>query len=107
MLGYGGRKIAIGEAFFEDFVGCAGMQIEALALAVEFIPAELEPVEAVEDGIERLLGVAFDIGIVDAEDHRSGVVAGVQPIEDKGPGAADVEVSGRRRGETHSEHGNF
>ena len=44
------------------------------------------------------VGVALDVGVVDAEDHGSVVVAGIEPVEDERAGAADVQKPcGRRR----------
>ena len=63
------HEIAVCQAFRQQFVGQFAMQIEALRLAVELIPTQGQPVEAVEDGIERRLRVAVDIGIVDAQHH--------------------------------------
>jgi hypothetical protein len=45
------------------------MQIEALGLAILLVPSQIEPAQALEDGIERGLGVALDVGVVDAQDH--------------------------------------
>jgi hypothetical protein len=43
---------------------------------------------------------ALDVGVLDAQQHRAAVVAGVEEVEDRGARAADVEKAGRRRGET-------
>ncbi len=75
------------------------MKIQALGLFVLFVPVETEPLQAFEDRGEGGVGIAFDVRVVDAEDHGSFIVAGVEPIEDEGAGAADVEESGGRRGE--------
>src|SRR5438552_17016246 len=75
------------------------MKIQALGLFVLFVPVETEPLQAFEDRGEGGVGIAFDVRVVDAEDHGSVIVAGVEPIEDEGAGAADVEESGGRRGE--------
>ena len=65
----GGSEVAIGEALIEDGLAQLLMQGEALGLAIVLVPSEIEPGEAVEDGVERCLGVALDVGIVDAQDH--------------------------------------
>src|SRR5437879_12964066 len=75
------------------------MKIQALGLFVLFVPVETEPLQAFEDRGEGGVGIAFDVRVVDAEDHGSVIVAGVEAIEDEGAGAADVEESGGRRGE--------
>ena len=68
----------------------------ALGLLVLFVPAEAEPAQAVEDGVERGLGVALDVGVVDAQDHGAPVVAGIEPVENVVSRAADVQ---KARGE--------
>ena len=93
-FGAGGGEVAVGEAFLPDGLGGGTVQVEPIALAVELVPAEVEPVEPVEDGVDRGLGVPFDIGVVQAQHDGAAVVAGVEPIENEGAGAADVQVTG-------------
>ena len=102
----GEGEIAVGQAFFEDGLGHVAMQGEAVGLFVLFVPTEIEPAEAFEDGIEGRVGVAADVGIVDAEDHRAAVVAGIQPVKDVGARTPDVQKSRGRRRKTDSRHGN-
>src|SRR5271165_838763 len=102
--GAGGGEIAIREAFFENAPGHFAMQIAAVGLAVLFVPVEIEPLEAFEDGVERGLGVAVDVGIVDAQHHYAVMMAGVEPIKNERPGAADVQETGSRGRETHTSH---
>src|SRR6266571_3757950 len=63
------------------------------------VPIEAEPSEAVEDHFGVLLGGALPVGVFDAQQELAARVAGVQPVEEGGAGAADVEVAGGRRGE--------
>ena len=84
---------------------CA-VQREAVRLLVLLVPAEVEPAQPFEDGIERGLGVALDVGIVDAQDHGPAVVAGVEPVEDEGARAPDVQKARGRGRKANSEHGN-
>ncbi len=99
-----GREVAIGHAFGEDSLGYLFVEGEAVGLAVLLVPGEAQPVEAFEDGIEGLFGVALDIGVVDAEDHCAAVAAGVEPVKDEGARAPDVQIARRRGRETNSEH---
>ncbi len=101
-----GREIAIRQAFLQDCLRHLTVQREAFRLPVLFVPTQTEPVEAVEDGIERGLGVALDIGVVDAQNHRAAVVAGVEPIENEGARAPDVQKARRRGRKADSNHGN-
>jgi hypothetical protein len=80
------------------------MESNAVGLTVEFIPAELEPLETFVDGIERNLGVPFDVSIIDAKNDHATMVASIEPIEDEGSRAAYVKVTGRRRRKTDACH---
>ena len=80
------------------------MRIETVGLTVDLIPAEFKPMEAFVDGIERSLGVPFDIRIVDAKNHRTAMAASIEPIEDKGARAADVKITCRRGRKTDTYH---
>jgi hypothetical protein len=96
----GGGEVAIGEAACEDGFGLLAVEGQALGLLVFFVPVEAQPPEAREDGLDAGVGVALDIGVVEAQDHDAVVVTGKEPIEDKGAGAADVKEAGGRGGET-------
>ncbi len=89
-------EVAIGEALGEDGFGLLAVQGEALGLLVLFVPVETQPAQSFEDGLDAGVGVALDIGVVEAQHHGSVVVAGIEPIEDEGAGAADVEKAGGR-----------
>ena len=80
------------------------MKIDAVGLTVELIPAELEPLETFVDGIERNLGVPFDVSIIDAQNYYAALVAGIEPIKDECSSAAYVKVAGRRRRKAHTCH---
>ena len=80
------------------------MQIAALGLSVLLVPIQIEPLQAVENGIERRLCVAIDVGVVDAQDHRAVVAARIQPVENERPGASNMQIARRRRGETDTQH---
>src|SRR2546427_637965 len=63
------------------------------------VPVEAEPAQAVEDDAGVLVGGAFLVGVFDAEQELAARVAGEEPVEEGGTGAADVEVARGRRGE--------
>ena len=50
-----------------------------------------------------LLGGARAVRVLDAEDEDAAVVAGEGPVEERGPGAADVEVAGGARGKADAD----
>ena len=52
--------------------------------------------------VHRLLRVARRVGVLDAQDERAAGVPGVQPVEQRRAGAADVEEAGRTRRKTNT-----
>ncbi len=80
------------------------MERDPVGLTVKLVPAELEPLETFVDGIERNLGVPFEVSIVDAKNYRAAVLASVEPVEDESSRAANVKVPGRRRRKTDACH---
>src|SRR5205814_8501726 len=80
--------------------------LEALRLAVArrrraLVPVDAEPLERVDDERNVLVGRARPIGVLDPKDERAAVVTRVEPVEERRPGAPDVEMPGRTRGEPH------
>ncbi len=90
----GGGKVAVGEAFFKDGMGRGAVKGEPFGLLVLFVPGKTQPAQPFEDGLDAGLGVALHIGVVEPQHHGSVVVAGIEPIENKGAGAADVQKAG-------------
>ena len=64
-----------------------------------------EPVERGDDPVGPLGPVARLVGVLNAQDERAAVLAHEEPVEQRGPRAADVEVPGRRRGEARPGRG--
>jgi hypothetical protein len=74
------------------------MEIEAVGLTIELVPAKFKPLETFVDGIERGLRVPFDVRVVDAENYNAALAASMKPIEDECSSAPDMKVtSGRGR----------
>src|SRR5213594_1394454 len=59
-----------------------------------------KPRETIEDHFGVLVGVALLVGVLDAEQEFSPLVARVQPVEQRRAGTADVQVPGGGGGET-------
>jgi hypothetical protein len=59
------------------------------------VPPQAEPLDHLEDVVGELGPVALGVGVLDAQDHLAAVLAGVDPVEEDGAGATDVEVAGR------------
>ncbi len=100
----GGGEVAVSQAFLEDGVGDLAMQGEAFGLLVFLVPTEVEPAQTVEDGVDGGVGVALDVGIIEPQHHGSSVVTGVEPVENKGSGTANVQKTGGRRRESNAKH---
>ena len=108
---FGGRMIAasvcggfavagIAGATREDAFGGGAIHFAALGLEERaFVPVDAEPFEGDEDSVDELGFIAFDVGIFDAENERAAFVLCVEPVEERGAGAADVEIAGGRWGE--------
>ena len=77
------------------------MQFNPFRLLVFLVPAQVQPLQAIENGIDRGLGVAFDISIVKAQDHAAALVPGIKPVKDECAGAAHVQKTGGRRCEAN------
>ena len=53
-----------------------------------------QPVEGGDDAVGPLGPVALLVGVLNAQDERATVLAHEEPVEQRGPRAADVEVPG-------------
>src|SRR5438874_6535423 len=81
----------------------AGELVDDLA-----VPVEAEPAEAVDDRGDRLGGRALAVGVLDAQTEDPAVVTRIEPVEQCGAGAADMQEAGRRGGETDNDtHGRY
>ena len=67
--------------------------------ARSFVPGQTEPVEPVQDVLLVGQRRAGDVGVLETQQERPADVAGEQEVEQGGPGGADVERSGRARGD--------
>jgi hypothetical protein len=91
---------AVGGAGVEHGAGGLGVPFVARRLAHRLaVPAEAEPSQAVEDRLRRLRRRAGAVGVLDPEQEAAAEVAGMQPVEERGPRTADVEKAGGRRRE--------
>ena len=61
------------------------------------VPEESEPLQSLEDRARARVGAASLVGILDAEKEFPSELAGIEPVEERGSRATDVQVS-RRRG---------
>ena len=78
-----------------------GVPGQALGLQDDVaVPVELEPAQALDDRIDRILRRAGAVGVLDSQQEAPARRAGQEPVEERGPRAADVEISGGRGGES-------
>src|SRR6185312_9647529 len=67
------------------------------------VPVQPQPSQAVVDDVEEGLAVARLVGVLDPQDEGAAGVPRVEPVEERGAGAADVEESGRTGGEADAD----
>src|SRR5258706_2661134 len=91
-----GHVVAIGVARSDELLGDFLVAREALHLEEgPLVPVEAEPLHALEDRVDRLLGRALEVGVLDAQDEFSAVPARIGPAEQRRARAADVQEAGR------------
>src|SRR5262249_49074573 len=99
----GRRVIPVSMALLDQLADRRLVTVQPLRLIVRpmgsaylgaFVPVEAEPAEAVEDRLQRLRHVTLLIRVVDTENELTAVLAGVEPVEQGGANAADVEETG-------------
>jgi len=83
-------------AGFDQFQCILAIDVEPLGLVVgTFVPVEIEPFHGIQNRLDGCFGGAFDIGVFDSEDEFPSAIAREKPVEQGGPRAAYVQVSGR------------
>jgi hypothetical protein len=88
--------VAVGDELLGDFlVAREPLHLEHRAL----VPVEAQPLQAVEDRVDRLLRRALEVGVFDPQDESAAVAPRVRPGEERRASAADVQRAGRTRGE--------
>ena len=108
--------MVVSQALLLQFLHAPSVSLRALRLKVRpmisfarpfhvagrrpFVPFETKPAQAVEDHFHRLPRIARGVGVLDAENERAAGVAGVEPVEQRGARAADVQKTGRTRGKS-------
>src|SRR5258708_7397394 len=73
-------------------VSLVSRQVRALIDGI-LVPIEPEPIEAVEDCPRALAGAPRLVGVLDAEKELSAVALDVEPVEERGPRPADMQIS--------------
>ena len=96
---FGGGITFIGLAEPNEFFRYLPMPRSAAILRDRLsLPVEAEPGQAVENCRRGRLGRSLAVGILDAQQHRAPGMAGIQPVEQRGSGSANMQVARWRRG---------
>ena len=104
-----GAVAVIRLVFAEELRDHFRVAVEPARLVIRtLVVIEPEPGHAVEDHADGFIRRALAIGVLDPQDELAAQAARVQPAEKRGTHAADVQQTGRARGEsgTHA-HGRF
>src|SRR5271157_3348300 len=102
-------------ALSQQPLGMFAIEIETIALTIRrvrsadigtFIPIEAEPLQVFDKLSFEAFFAALDVGVLDAQDHGAAPLPGEQPVEKRGAGVADVQMSRGRRSEANANLGN-
>src|SRR5256885_13824913 len=96
----GRGEIAVSEASLKDSFRHLPVQSSTVGLLVILVPAQAQPLKSFKNRIHGGIGIALNVSIVEAENHRAAGTPGIQPVEDEGARAADVKESGGGRRKT-------
>ena len=93
-----GAEAAIRRAVVEQTLRVGAVTLEVRALEDDLpVPREAEPLEPLEDGARALVGAARLVGVLDAQQEHSVELSRVEPVEERRPRAADVQIPRGRR----------
>jgi hypothetical protein len=81
---------------FPEGVDSRLVERRAFRLAVRaLVGVHPEPAHCRQDPVHPLLAIALGVGVLDPKDEHSVLLAGEEPVEERGTGAPDVEVPRR------------
>ena len=91
----GGAVAVVGVSAGEQFTRDLGVTRDAGRLKNGLLVAgQAQPVETVENCLRRGSGAALAVGVLDAQQELSAAMAGVQVVEQRDPGAANMQRPG-------------
>ena len=80
----------------DHLLGDFAVAVETLGLVDRtFVVAQAQPVHRFQDRVDRRLGAALAVGILDPQHELAARVARGQPAVQRGAGAADMQITGR------------
>ena len=89
-----GAEAAVGLSLRQQALGIGPVAGAVLALEERpLVPGDPQPAEPVEDDAGVALGAALAVGVLDTKHECAAGVPGVEPVEQRGARAADVQVS--------------
>ena len=95
----------------QQLVRVGRVEMQPLGLAIRsvhaadiraFVPVEPEPAQILEDARLGLARRSLGVGVLDAQDERAILAMREQPVEERRPRVADVELTGRARCESYA-----
>ena len=70
----------------------APVEIHAVSLTIgSFVPVETYPLHSFNNGLDRFVGRATLVGILDAKDKDTLLLPSIEPVKQRRPDAADME----------------
>ena len=84
------HKIPVGETLLQQLIRQLAMQIQPLRLPVEFVPSQFQPFQSGKNRIKRRLAIPVYVRIVDTQNHRTVMLAHIQPVKNESARAADM-----------------
>src|SRR5690606_23886917 len=98
---FGRAETPVSPAGTEQRLGVAPVALETVRLMIgALVPVEPQPPQAVEDRGGHLVAGALPVGVLDAQDEYATVPSRVQPVEERSPRPAHVQITGRTGSET-------
>ena len=91
----------IGVTGGDQLLGHFTVAVQAVGLVHRaFVVVQTQPVHRFQDGVDRRLGAALAVGVLDTQGELAAAVARLQPAVQGGARAADVQVAGGTGSET-------
>ena len=93
-----GAVTVIGQFICQQRFDVDLVAVHALSLIVRsFIGGQPEPRQTIKDRVNRFLGRALSIGILNSKDVSATVPAGKQPAKQRSPRTSHMQITGRAR----------
>ena len=84
----------VGLALGHELLGHFAITLQPMGLVDRaFVVIQPQPGHRIQDGVDRRLGAALTVGVLDAQDEFAATAPGLQPAVQRGAGTADVQVT--------------